>query len=289
MPELPEVEIVRQSLSKKIKGKKINKIFVRNRNLRFRLESSFEKKLKGKIITKIDRFSKYLIIEFKNKGYCVVHLGMSGTIHIIKNQKKNFFTNTSFYHSPNLPEKHNHIEFIFDDLKLIYNDPRRFGFLQYIKDSNQLKKRFNNFGPEPFDTKFNFNYLKSYFKKKKKDIKSFLLDQKFVSGIGNIYASEILYLSKIYPLSPAKNLNESQCKNIIQSSKKVLTNAIKKGGSTIRNFKNTVGETGRFQKEFKVYGRDKKNCKRSRCSGIICKITQANRSTFYCKLCQKKN
>ena len=109
MPELPEVEIVRQSLSKKIKGKKINKIFVRNRNLRFRLESSFEKKLKSKIITKIDRFSKYLIIEFKNKGYCIVHLGMSGTIHVIKNQKKNFFTNTSFYHSPNLPEKHNHI------------------------------------------------------------------------------------------------------------------------------------------------------------------------------------
>tara|TARA_B100001057_G_scaffold475658_1_gene542713 strand:- start:73 stop:936 length:864 start_codon:yes stop_codon:yes gene_type:complete len=287
MPELPEVEIVRQSLSKNIKGKKINKILVRNRNLRFKLKSSFESKLRSKKIIKIDRFSKYLIIELENKSYCIIHLGMSGTIHIAKNQKKNFFTNTSFYHSPKLPKKHNHIEFFFDNLKLIYNDPRRFGFFQLIKNSDDLKKRFNNFGPEPFNKKFNLNYLTNYFKKKKKDIKSFLLDQKFVSGIGNIYASEILHLSKIHPSSSARNLDKSQCKKLIQNSKKVLTNAIKKGGSTIRDFKNTIGDKGKFQKEFKVYGRDKKNCKRLSCSGIICKITQANRSTFYCKICQK--
>ena len=287
MPELPEVEIVRQSLSKNIKGKKINKILVRNRNLRFKVKSSFESELKSKKITKINRFSKYLIIELEDKSYCIVHLGMSGTIHITKNQKKGFLTNTSFYHSPNLPKKHNHIEFIFDDLKLIYNDPRRFGFFQLIKDSDDLKKRFNNLGPEPFSKKFNSNYLNNYFKEKKKDIKSFLLDQKFVSGIGNIYASEILYFSKIHPLSSAKRLNKSQCKKLIQNSKKVLTNAINKGGSSIRDFKNTKGVTGQFQKEFKVYGRDKKKCKRPGCSGVICRITQANRSTFYCKICQK--
>ena len=113
------------------------------------------------------------------------------------------------------------------------------------------------------------------------------MDQKFVSGIGNIYASEILYLSKIHPLICAKNLDKSQRKKIIQSSKRVLTNAIKKGGSTIRDFKNIVGDKGKFQKEFKVYGREKKNCKRPSCVGMICKITQANRSTFYCKICQK--
>ena len=287
MPELPEVEIVRQSLSKNIKGKKINKILVRNRNLRFKLKSSFESKLRSKKIIKIDRFSKYLIIELENKSYCIIHLGMSGTIHIAKNQKKNFFTNTSFYHSPKLPKKHNHIEFFFDNLKLIYNDPRRFGFFELIKNPDDLKKRFDNFGPEPFNKKFNLNYLTNYFKKKKKDIKSFLLDQKFVSGIGNIYASEILHLSKFHPSSSARNLDKSQCKKLIQNSKKVLTNAIKKGGSTIRDFKNTIGDKGKFQKEFKVYGRDKKNCKRLSCSGIICKITQANRSTFYCKICQK--
>ncbi len=287
MPELPEVEIVRQSLTKNIKGKKINKILVRNRNLRFKLKPSFEEKLKNKIITNIDRFSKYLIIELENKSYCIVHLGMSGTIHIIKNKKKSLFTNTSFYNSPKLPKKHNHIEFIFDDMKLIYNDPRRFGFFQLMRNIDELNKKFDNFGPEPFSKKFNLEYLKSYFKKKKKDIKSFLLDQKFVSGIGNIYASEILFLSKIHPQSSAKNLNTTHCQKIIKNSKKILISAIKKGGSTIKDFKNILGDTGKFQKEFKVYGRDKKNCKRLSCSGIISKITQANRSTFYCKKCQK--
>jgi len=287
MPELPEVEIVRQSLFKNIKGKKINKVLVRNRNLRFKLETSFEKKLKNKIISNIKRFSKYLIIELENKSFCLVHLGMSGTIHIIKNKKNNLITNTSFYSSPNLPKNHNHVEIFFKNFKIIYNDPRRFGYFQFLKDTNSLEKKFNNFGPEPFDKKFNSKYLINYFKKKDKSIKNFLLDQKFVSGIGNIYASEILYLSKINPLISAKNLKKNQCKNIISNSKKILQNAIRKGGSTIRDFKNTKGDQGNFQKEFKVYGRDKQNCKRFSCSGTINKITQSNRSTFLCEICQK--
>jgi len=287
MPELPEVEIVRQSLAKNIKGKKINKVLVRNRNLRFKLKPYFENKLKNQFISNIQRFSKYIIIMLKNKSFCVIHLGMSGTIHVIKNKKKNLFTNTSFYHSPILPKKHNHIEFFFNDIKLIYNDPRRFGFFLLIENKEDLKNMFNNYGPEPFDKKFNLNYLINFLKGKKKDIKSFLLDQKFVSGIGNIYASEILYSSKINPLTPAKNLYKSQLKKIIKNSKEILYNAIKEGGSTIRDFKNTTGDTGQFQKKFKVYGRDKKNCKRLNCIGTIDKIIQSNRSTFYCKICQK--
>ena len=287
MPELPEVEIVRQSLSKNIIGKKINRVLVRNRNLRFKLKSSFENELNGRLIVKIKRFSKYIIIELENKSYCLIHLGMSGTIHIINNRQKNSFTNTSFYHSPNLPKKHNHIEFFFNDKKLIYNDPRRFGFFQLIKNKIDLQNKFKNFGPEPFNNKFNLNYMTKYFKKKNKDIKSFLLDQKFVSGIGNIYASEILYFSKIHPLKSAKNLTKYECEKIIKNSKKVLNNAIHKGGSSIRDFKNTLGGIGQFQKEFKVYGRDKKDCKRQSCFGKIYKITQANRSTFYCQMCQK--
>ena len=141
MPELPEVEIVRQSLSKNIIGKKINKVLVRNRNLRIKLNSSFENKLKRRFILKIGRFSKYLIMELENKSYCIIHLGMSGTIHIISNKKKNSFTNTSFYHSPDLPKKHNHIELFFNDMRLIYNDPRRFGFFQLIKNKINLKKK----------------------------------------------------------------------------------------------------------------------------------------------------
>ena len=287
MPELPEVEIVRQSLLKNIKGKKINKVLVRNRNLRFKLETSFEKKLKNKFISNIKRFSKYLIIELENKSFCIVHLGMSGTIHIIKNKKNNLPTNTSFYNSPNLPKNHNHVEFFFKNIKLVYNDPRRFGYFKFFSDFNSLKKKFKSYGPEPFNKKFNLNYLISYFKKKDKNIKNFLLDQNFVSGIGNIYASEILYLSKINPSIPAKYLKKNQCKNIVINSRKILQNAIKKGGSTIRDFKNTKGDQGNFQKEFKVYGRDKQKCKRFSCSGTINKITQSNRSTFLCEICQK--
>ena len=287
MPELPEVEIVRQSLLKNIKGKKINKVLVRNRNLRFKLETSFEKKLKNKFISNIKRFSKYLIIELENKSFCIVHLGMSGTIHILKNKKKNLPTNTSFYNSPNLPENHNHVEFFFKNIKLVYNDPRRFGYFKFFSDFNSLKKKFKSFGPEPFNKKFNLKYLINYFKKKDKNIKNFLLDQNFVSGIGNIYASEILYLSKINPSIPAKYLKKNQCKNIVINSRKILQNAIKKGGSTIRDFKNTKGDQGNFQKEFKVYGRDKQKCKRFNCSGTINKITQSNRSTFLCEICQK--
>ena len=130
-------------------------------------------------------------------------------------------------------------------------------------------------------------YLIKYFKGKNKSIKNFLIDQKFVSGIGNIYASEILYLSKINPLKSAKRLNKSQCEKLIINSKKILLNAIKKGGSTIRDFKNTIGGIGRFQKEFQVYGRNNLICKRLSCFGKIYKINQSNRSTFLCKKCQK--
>ena len=287
MPELPEVEIVRQSLLKNIKGKKINKVLVRNRNLRLKLETAFEKKLQNKFISNVKRFSKYLIIELENKSFCIVHLGMSGTIHIIKNKKDNLPTNTSFYNAPNLPKDHNHVEFFFKDMRLIYNDPRRFGYFQIFNDYNRVKKKFKKFGPEPFDKKFNSKYLINFFKKKEKNIKNFLLDQNFVSGIGNIYASEILYLSKINPFLSAKYLEKDQCKNIVINSRKILQNAIRKGGSTIRDFKNTKGDQGNFQKEFKVYGRDKQNCKRLSCSGTINKITQSNRSTFLCEICQK--
>ena len=128
MPELPEVEIVRQSLKKKVKDMIIQKVLVKNRNLRFKLDSKFERHLYKKKIKKIDRFSKYLIIIFEDKSGFIIHLGMSGTIHLCDINKKNIFTNTSFYHSPLLPKKHNHVEIQFNKIKFIYNDPRRFGY-----------------------------------------------------------------------------------------------------------------------------------------------------------------
>mgnify|MGYP000329475051 FL=1 len=285
MPELPEVEIVKQSLDKNIKFEKIKKVVVRNRSLRFKIPENFEIVLKNKIINKISRKSKYLILHLEDI-YCVIHLGMSGTIHLInkKNFKKN--TNTSFYSSPNLPLKHNHIEFFLEKYQLIYNDPRRFGFFK-IFEKKSLSDFFNNVGPEPLNNKFNINYISNYFINKKKNIKSFLLDQKFVSGIGNIYASEILFHCKINPFKQAKNLTKLDIKKIRYFSKVILNKAIKKGGSSIRDFKNVLGQDGSFQNEFKVYQRENLNCLNKDCFGKITKKIISKRSTFFCNRCQK--
>jgi formamidopyrimidine-DNA glycosylase len=212
---------------------------------------------------------------------------MSGTIHIVNNNSSNKFTNASFYNSPSLPKKHNHVELLFDKFKVIYNDPRRFGFFQIIKGSLELKKRFNHLGPEPFDSKYNLDYVYNYFQGKNKDIKSFLLDQKFVSGIGNIYASEILFSSKIYPYKKANTLTKKECQKIILNSKKILSKAISYGGSSIRDFKNLYGSSGKFQNEFKVYQRESKKCKNLGCVNFIKKKIISNRSTYFCEFCQK--
>ncbi len=287
MPELPEVEIVRQSLDKKIKGKIVRKVIVKNRNLRFKIPKGFEDFLKNQKIIKVKRFSKYLNLVLSNKSICIIHLGMSGTIHLVQNKKKNKITNMSFYHSPFLSKKHNHIEIFFDNLKLVYNDPRRFGFFEIINNYKLLDKRFNRFGPEPFSSKFNSDYIFSFLKNKKKNIKNFLLDQTFVSGIGNIYASEILYLSKIKPNRKGRFLKKEECKELEINSKIVLLDAIRKGGSSIRNFKNIIGKEGNFQKNFKVYQREGLECKRTKCNGIIKKKNISSRSSFFCNSCQK--
>ena len=286
MPELPEVEIVRRSLDKKIRQIKVKKVIIRNKNLRIKIPDNFKNFLENKLIKEVSRFSKYIIIHLPNDEFCLIHLGMSGTIHLIDHHKKNDFTNLSFYNSPLLPKKHSHVEIIFDKFRIVYNDPRRFGFFQMIKKVTNLKKRFSYLGPEPFDDKFNLRYFKNFIKDKKRCIKDLLIDQKFVSGIGNIYASEILFSSKVNPKKKIGLLNHKECNKIIINSKKVLLNAIQKGGSSIRNFKNTDGNKGNFQDNFRVYQRDGKICKRLNCNGRIVKKIITNRSTFFCDSCQ---
>ena len=288
MPELPEVEIVKQSLNKRITGKIIRDILIKNRNLRFKIPKNFKKNILKKKIIKVDRFSKHLIIKFEDNSNLMIHLGMSGTIHLInKSKKKNSITNTSFYQSPILPKKHNHVEMNIDRFKLIYNDPRRFGYFSYFKNNEKLNNKFKKYGPEPLGRLFNKDYIFNYFKNKKKNIKNFLIDQKFVSGIGNIYASEILFLCKILPSKEVRFLTLSDCKNISYFSKVVLKKAIDQGGSSIRDFKNTNGNQGSFQKNFNVYQRENKNCLKYQCKGRIYKKVISNRSSFFCNLCQK--
>ena len=287
MPELPEVEIVKRSLKNKVNYKKIKKIIITNRNLRFKIQKNFEKVLEGRSITNVSRFSKYIILTLDNYNYCLVHLGMSGTLHLINYKKKDKITNLSFYHSKILPKKHNHIKIKFSNFMIIYNDPRRFGFFKILNDKKEIKKYFQSYGPEAISSKFNFKYIKYKFINKKKNIKNFLLDQSFVSGIGNIYANEILYYSKINPFKIAKKLNNKEISKLAKYSKLVLNLAIKFGGSSIRNFKNAKGVSGLFQNKFKVYDRENKYCLRKKCKGKIIKRIISNRSSFFCKSCQK--
>ena len=287
MPELPEVEIVKRSLKNKVNYKKIKKIIIKNRNLRFKVPKNFENILEGRIVIDVFRFSKYIILSLDNFSFCLIHLGMSGTLHLINNKKQKKITNLSFYHSKTLPKKHNHIEIKFSNFMIVYNDPRRFGFFKFFKNKQELNKYFEKKGPEAISSKFNYKYIKNKLENKSKNIKNFLLDQSFVSGIGNIYSNEILFHCKINPLKLAKKINNKNIRNLSKYSKLVLNLAIKYGGSSIRDFKNIKGVSGSFQNEFKVYGREKKNCSRIKCRSKISKIFISNRSTFFCKSCQK--
>ena len=286
MPELPEVEIVKRSLKNKVKYKKIKKIIISNRNLRFKIQKNFENLLEGRSIITVSRFSKYIILTLDNYSFCLIHLGMSGTLHLIKYKKKTKVTNLSFYQSKILPKKHNHIKIKFYNFTIVYNDPRRFGFFKLL-NKKELKRYFQRFGPEAISSKFNFKYIKYKFTNKKKNIKNFLLDQNFVSGIGNIYANEILFRSKINPLKVAKKLTNKEIIQLAKYSKLVLNLSIKFGGSSIKDFKNTQGVSGLFQNSFKVYNRENKNCVSKKCKGKINKIFISNRSSFFCKFCQK--
>ena len=224
MPELPEVEIVRQSLNRQVKNRKIINIQVNNRNLRLKVPKDFEQIFKNAVIEKIQRKSKYLILVFNNNLYCVIHLGMSGTLHFMGLKKKT--TNLSFYGSQSLPKKHNHIIFRFKNFKLIYNDPRRFGFFKILKNKSDYLKFFTRIGPEAISKEFNKTYLSKILKNRTKNIKNLLLDQKLVSGLGNIYVNEILFQAKINPFKKSYLINLDENKRIVKYSKIILKKAI---------------------------------------------------------------
>ena len=286
MPELPEVEIVKRSLFQMINKAKIIDITINNKNLRYKIPSTFSHQLKGEKILKISRRSKYIIFHFKKK-LLLVHLGMTGKLLLIRKSDKKIFK-TSFYYDLNILPKHNHIHFKLNNgYYLIYNDVRRFGFFKFYQTTNYNKISFlKKLGIEPFNKKFNFNYFEKFIRNKKKNIKNLLMDQTFVSGLGNIYVNEALFLSKIKPLRICSNLSINEIKKLILNIKKILKFSISKGGSSIRNFQNTLGKTGSFQQFFYVYGQQNKKCSRISCSGKIIKIVISNRSSFYCNKCQ---
>ena len=245
MPELPEVETTLRAI-KKFQGQNLINIKVHNRHLRWTVSKDLEKNSKNQKLIDLYRRAKYIIFKLENT-YLLLHLGMSGSLRILKSEDNYFL-------------KHDHIEFIFDNEKIIYNDPRRFGSLHIAKDINN-HKLISGLGPEPLSKNFNGEYLLDCCKRSKTNIKSLIMNQKNVVGIGNIYASESLYLSRVNPQKESQELDFEECKRIVSSSKKVLNEAIKVGGTTLKDFYSADGSAGYFKIKLNVYGRNGQKCK----------------------------
>jgi formamidopyrimidine-DNA glycosylase len=286
MPELPEVEVTRRTLLKFIENKVIKNIKINNPNLRFKIPANFKKNVTGQKIVKVLRRSKYILIYLKNDYVMIAHLGMSGKF-LIKNNYSKDFLKTSYY-SNEFSSKHNHLEFFFsNNLKVIYNDPRRFGFFLLDKISKlDVNKFLSKLGPEPLGKDLKKDYLILKTKATQRTIKTLLMDQRFISGIGNIYANEILFLAKIRPNKISSKLSLVDIERLHPSISKVLKRALKLGGSSIKDFKSSVGEKGRFQNEFKVYDREDLKCLRTGCSGLIARVVSQGRASFFCDECQ---
>lgn len=264
MPELPEVEIIRRGILKSLPKDPVQKVTLFRKNLRFALPILELHQLKNKIILSIQRRGKFLI--FKTDLFDLIsHLGMTGHWRYEDNYK---------------PIKHDHVLIQWNNLNLIYNDPRRFG---YILKSNL--DSFKNYGPDPLLDSIDPNFFLNKSKKSKTPIKTWLLNQNNILGVGNIYASEILFRSKIHPKKLACKLTTSNWQRVVEETKNTLLESIDRGGSSLRDYKNVDGEEGKMQNHWSVYNRNGLSC--IICNAKIKKITQINRSTYFCSVCQK--
>lgn len=275
MPELPEVETVKRGLNEvlhigKRKSPKITKVTRRRENIREVIPKSLEKDLVGRKILSITRRAKYLIFEFEN-GFLLNHLGMTGCWRVCeKGDVKN----------------HDHFLMHLEKNKVLaYNDPRRFGLVTWCKANVESHKKIKDLGPEPLDNVFNADYLFAKTRKVKTNIKTFLMNQKTVVGVGNIYASEALFSAGVRPQRLAHKVTRAECEKVVAETKVVLENAIKAGGSTISDFKQAGGESGYFQHQFHVYGKKGEAC--CKCKKQIKQLVLGGRSSFYCPQCQK--
>ena len=269
MPELPEVETTVKSLNI-LKNKKVINVDIHVKKLRYLVPHFDLKKIINYKITNLRRIAKYIIIDFDNFKSLIIHLGMSGRLKIVK---------------PNVVLiRHDHLVFKFNNLKLIFNDPRRFGFVDIVNSEKVSSISYiKKLGIDALDKKLSEDYLFNKFKNSQVLIKQLLLNQYIVAGIGNIYACEILYDAKISPLRKGSSLKRSHIGTILKSSRKILRKAIKYGGSSINDYVSPDGILGNFQKNFKVYGREGYKIKGYK----IKKVVLHGRSTFFCPDIQK--
>ncbi len=291
MPELPEVETVRQGLLPAMKSKTLIKLTLNRKGLRFDFDPDLAKLLEQKQVQNIERRSKYLLIHFtyqksqKLQKTLIAHLGMSGKFTIFSHNEAKMREAL----------KHDHVVFQMDDgTEIVYNDPRRFGFMLLADEGQwQAHKLIRDIGPEPLTDAFNAGHLAQKSVNKRGDIKNHLLNQKMVAGLGNIYVCEALFRAKISPTAPAAILATKAkkptkiCQTLVPIIKDILVEAIKAGGSTLKDYRKADGDLGYFQHRFVVYGREGEICLAKNCKTKIARLVQSGRSTFYCPSCQK--
>ena len=271
MPELPEVETTVQGIKPFLLGQNIQKITVRNGRLRWPVPADLVTRMKNQNVQFVSRRGKYILIGV-DQGGILIHLGMSGSLRVLQQSED--------------PGKHDHFDVITDGGSVIrYHDPRRFGCLLWHPDDIYEHPLLSRLGVEPLQRGFDGSFLYKIAKTKKVPIKTMIMNADIVVGVGNIYASESLFDAGINPKKLCCRISKKRMDRLADSIKKILGNAIAQGGTTLRDFLNTDGKPGYFEQNLTVYGREGENC--TRCAGKITKVTQAQRSTFYCARCQR--
>ena len=295
MPELPEVETVRRGLAPVMEGARIVKVEVRRGDLRWPLAKDFAKRIAGATVDGLGRRAKYLIADLSSGDVLMMHLGMSGSFHIIqdaKNEKRNARPG-DFHHARGKIGAHDHIVFhMSNGATVTFNDPRRFGSMKLVPRAKLDKEPLlNALGPEPLGNEFDASMLARACAGKKTSLKAALLDQRVVAGLGNIYVCEALYRAHLSPkrqastIADRKGAPNERAVALVDAIKVVLHDAIKAGGSSLRDHRQADGTLGYFQHSFRVYDREGEPC--PNCKGTIKRIVQSGRSTFYCPSCQK--
>jgi formamidopyrimidine-DNA glycosylase len=283
MPELPEVETVRTGLEQSLVGRRFDGVEARRPDLRFPIPADLTARLQGHRVLRVNRRAKYLQIiiddDSDDRTVVILHLGMSGRVNLLHAADDGHVE----------PAKHDHLVFDLDNgARMVFNDPRRFGFIALSRESElEDHDYFKDMGPEPLGNAFNSAILSLALQGKDTPIKSALLDQRVVAGLGNIYVCEALFDAGVSPKRKARTVPGRRAERLVPAIKDVLQRAIAAGGSTLKDFAQLDGESGYFQHSFKIYGREGEACLSPGCDQVVKRITQSGRSTFYCSNCQR--
>ncbi|MCX8952058.1 bifunctional DNA-formamidopyrimidine glycosylase/DNA-(apurinic or apyrimidinic site) lyase [Ruegeria sp. NA] len=283
MPELPEVETVRRGLAPAMEGMVIERADVNRPDLRWPFPERMAERLTGQRVDRLRRRSKYILADLSSGETLLIHLGMSGRMTVSGDPLGHFLREHP------AAEKHDHVVIhMANGTRITFNDPRRFGAMDLLPTATaEDHKLLAVLGPEPLGNDFHEQHLIEAFKGRNTPVKSALLDQGIVAGLGNIYVCEALYRGKVSPRRKAGQISATRVASLVPIIRRVLQDAIEAGGSSLRDFRQADGELGYFQHSFDVYGREGKPCRTEGCTGLIQRITQSGRSSFYCAQCQR--